>query len=179
MDYGQSEFDPFSTVSIVCTCRAETLVLSEPYRRFQVLKSTTYGLGAPQDEHLVIKPIRGYGDDTQVLYHTNSLAWQGAPPSKLFYGLKRDRSRNPEQAEIMVGSIKYRGWEGLIGIAKVEVIHHDDHLDFVQELPTPEQQRRSIVFHHKGVGRDYQMELSSSGLQLKEGNEACAGDTRR
>jgi len=66
----------------------------------------------------------------------------------------------------------------LIGIAEVKVVNHDDRLDFVHELPTPEQQRRSTTIRHKGVERDYPMELSPSGLQLKEGNEACAEDAR-
>jgi hypothetical protein len=78
MDHRQDVSDRFSTVSTVGTFGTvgfETLVLSEPFRRFQILKSTALGVGAPQSECLAVKPIRGYGDDTQVLYHTNSLAW--------------------------------------------------------------------------------------------------------
>jgi len=62
-------------------------------------------LGAPQDERLAVKPIRGFGDDTQVLYHTNSLAWYKdsfnlPPPSKLFYGPKGTVLETPNRLRL-------------------------------------------------------------------------------
>ena len=140
--------------------------LGDPYRSFQVVKTTSMGLGAPQGFAVMIHPTGGSSDTPSRAYHTSKLWWPKQryflPPSfTLFTGGNPDSHKHDLHEERKVGKAKYRGWEGLVGLKiAIEIIAQDEGIDLVNQIPQSNNARKALI-KRKGGPREYEMRLGN------------------
>ena len=110
----------------------ESSLLGEPYRSFQLVKTSALGLGAPQGIAVMIHPVRGTSETPSPVYHTSKLWWT-----------------------------KYRGWEGVLGLkCDIEIMVKNESTKFVSNIQDDGPTRR-LQLKGKGAGRDYEMRIAS------------------
>ena len=140
---------------------------STGFRCFQVFKSTSLGLGAPQGYKLDVKTVDPIGRHSQSLCRTTDLFWarQGffLPPNFKIHRSPADKWAGlTKEYGPLIASVKYRGMEGFFRMtADLSVFRDSKDLDtFSNEIPL--QQRHQLRIRRGGWARHYNVAAPNS-----------------
>jgi hypothetical protein len=123
---------------------SEPPVLGDPFRSFQVVKTSPMGLGAPQGLAGTIHPIGGTAETPSPAYHTSKMWWTKQRPwLPASFQLNSGRSvigrKTGLQQDAQIAKVRYRGWEGLVGMkCDVDIDARNESIRFVNEIPRQE-----------------------------------------
>jgi len=153
-------------VSSPTASNPEPRLLREPYRVFQVLKTTSLGLGAPQGFAIMIHPVGGRALSPSPAYHSSRLMWTHQrvhlPPSFDLYPGGDAKVKHTVESQDKVGSVHYLGWEGTFGLkCRLEVVAKEPTFEHENDIPESETMR-TVQIKRQGIGRAYEMQLGNT-----------------
>lgn len=161
-----------ATSSVRRVASPESDVIARPghFRRFQIIKGTSFGLGSSQGFKLDIHAEDGFHGDTND-FHTTTLPFFN---HGLFLPASFDVMRGPrpppeqhlQQGEEIAGSVKYKGFEGMFSMkADIDLGEPRPHLKYAHKIPHSLGRRLEIT--RQGMGRHYSIEMSPCPMRLK------------
>ncbi len=122
----------------------------------------------------MIHPIGGSSETPSRAYHTSKMWWTKQRfflPSSfaLFTGGNPDSHKHDLHEEVKVGKVKYRGWEGAVGLKiDIEIVAQEESIDFANQMPHSNTVRKAQI-KRKWGRRQYETKLGNESEGTSEG----------